>query len=131
MKKTLFTIGVILLSLSASAQYMITTTLNTPEEGESWETSHVTDNMGVAYTHSHITVGIVKNGEDYDMIGRYGMNNNIYICAQMSSESSDDLKIGIGYSLQLWKDLYIEPYYMKELDSEEEGSIKVGLSYKL
>jgi hypothetical protein len=49
----------------------------------------------------------------------------------MSSESSDDLKIGIGYSLQLWKDLYIEPYYMKELDSEEEGSIKVGLSYKL
>jgi hypothetical protein len=56
MKKTLFTIGVILLSLSASAQYMITTTVNTPEEGESWETSHITDNMGVAYTHNNITV---------------------------------------------------------------------------
>ena len=131
MKKYLLTIGIAMLSLVASAQYMVTTTVTTPAEGESWETSHITDNIGIGYMHKNMGAGVVKNGEEYDVFGRYGINKHLYVVGQMATDSTHNLSIGVGYSLRLWKGLYVEPYYIKDLDSDEEGSIRVGLSYKL
>lgn len=131
MRKYILTIGIAMLSLGASAQYMVTTTVNTPEEGDSWETSSITDNMGIGYMYNNIAVGVVKNGEEYDLFGRYGINNNLYVVGQIATDSTNNLSIGVGYSLHLWKGLYAEPYYIKDLDSDEKGSIKLGLSYKL
>ena len=47
----------------------------------------------------------------------------------------DKMEIGVGYSLNVWKELYVDPYYvvpMKE-DSEgnREGEFRLGISYKL
>ena len=131
MRKYILTVGIALLSLGASAQYMVTTTVNEPAEGDSWETANFTDNMGIGYMHNNIVAGIVKNGEDYDLFGRYGINDNLYVVGQLATEDDESLSVGIGYSLRVWKDLYVEPYYIKELESEEEGNIRVGLSYKL
>ena len=131
MRKYILTVGIALLSLSASAQWMVTTTVNQPEDGESWATTHFTDNMGIGYMYKSIVAGVVKNGEDYDIFGRYGINDNVYVAGQMATDSTHNLSIGIGYSLNVWKGLSIEPYYIKELDSDEEGSFKLGLSYKL
>ena len=77
MRKYILTVGIALLSLSASAQYMVTTTVNQPAEGESWATAHFTDNMGIGYMYKSIVAGVVKNGEDYDIFGRYGINDNL------------------------------------------------------
>mgnify|MGYP003150382738 CR=1 FL=1 len=131
MRKYILTVGIALLSFAASAQYMVTTTVNEPAEGDSWGTAHFTDNMGIGYMHNNIVAGIVKNGENYDLFGRYGINDNLYIAGQIETDDEKSLSIGVGYSLHLWKGLYVDPYYIKDLDSEEEGSIKVGLSYKL
>ena len=131
MRKYILTIGIAMLSLGASAQYMVTTTVNTPEEGESWETSSITDNMGIGYMNNNMVVGVVKNGEEYDLFGRYSINDNLYVAGQMATDSTYNLSVGVGYSLHLWKGLYVEPYYIKDLDSDEKGSIKLGLSYKL
>ena len=70
MRKYVLTVGIAMLSLGASAQYMVTTTVNTPEEGDSWEVSSITDNMGIGYMHNNIVAGVVKNGEEYDLFGR-------------------------------------------------------------
>ena len=131
MRKYILTIGIAMLSLGASAQYMVTTTVNTPEEGEGWETSNITDNMGIGYMNNNMVVGVVKNGEEYDLFGRYSINDNLYVAGQMATDSTYNLSVGVGYSLHLWKGLYVEPYYIKDLDSDEKGSIKLGLSYKL
>tara|TARA_R110000751_G_scaffold87320_5_gene173136 strand:- start:43 stop:438 length:396 start_codon:yes stop_codon:yes gene_type:complete len=131
MRKYILTVGIALLSLGASAQYMVTTTVNQPAEGESWSTAHFTDNMGIGYMYKSIVAGVVKNGEDYDIFGRYCINDNVYVAGQMATDSTHNLSIGIGYSVSLWKGLYVEPYYIKELDSDEEGSFKLGLTYKL
>ena len=47
---------------------------------------------------------------------------------------ADKLDLGIGYSMKLWKNLYIDPNYtmpMKENDDgKREGSFNLSLSYK-
>ena len=63
MRKYILTVGIALLSLGASAQYMVTTTVNPPTEGEGWATAHFTDNMGIGYMYKSIVAGVVKNGE--------------------------------------------------------------------
>tara|TARA_R110000765_G_scaffold383833_1_gene475272 strand:- start:25 stop:420 length:396 start_codon:yes stop_codon:yes gene_type:complete len=131
MRKYILTIGIAMLSFAASAQYMVTTTVSAPEEGESWEVSSITDNMGIGYIYKDVVVGVVKNGDDYDMMGRYNVNDNVYIVSQMATDSTHDLSIGVGYSLSLWKNLSVEPYYITDLNSEEAGVFKIGLSYKL
>ena len=47
---------------------------------------------------------------------------------------TDKLELGVGYSLNIWKNLYIEPNYtmpMKEdEDGNREGSLNLSFSYK-
>ena len=46
----------------------------------------------------------------------------------------DRMDVGIGYSWNVWKNLYVDPNYtmpLKENDEgEREGSFNLGLSYK-
>ena len=60
-----------LTTIFASAQFTVVSTLNTPAEGESFEVSSITDNLGVGYqVNDKLMVGAVKNGENYDLFGR-------------------------------------------------------------
>ena len=130
MKKTILAIMVGLFCLSASAQISVMSNVNYPADEESWGVNNFTNNMGVGYqVTDKVMVGIQKNGDNYDYIGRYNFTNNLYLSAQMPAEDgSEDVILGVGFSMKVWNNLYVEPNYTRQ---EEEGAFNVGLSYKL
>ena len=136
MKKIVLTTITACACLFASAQFSITSSVNIPEDGEEWNMSSITDNMGAGYQiNDKMMAGVIKNGENYDVFGRYYFEN-MYVSLQSSTEEmSENMKIGAGYSYNVWKNLYIEPSYsipMKEDENgEREGSFSIGLSYSL
>mgnify|MGYP003649159969 CR=1 FL=1 len=144
MKKLIMTMAVVAFTtLFASAQFMVVTTYNAPEDGAEWEMSSLTDNMGLGYSLNDTwTVGLIKAGEDstgeasYDLWGRYNWNANMYVSVQAPTEEMmDNLTVGIGYSHNVWKGLHVEPNYSMglkedEVSGEREGSFNLGLSYK-
>ena len=129
-------------TLFASAQFMVVTTYNAPEDGAEWEMTSLTDNMGIGYAvNDNWTVGLIKAGEDslgdasYDLWGRYNWNENVYVSVQAPTEEMmDNLTLGLGYSWNVWKGLNVEPNYSMGLkedeEGEREGSFNLGLSYK-
>ena len=143
MKKLILTMAVVAFTtLFASAQFMVVTTYNAPEDGAEWEMTSLTDNMGLGYAVNDTwTVGLIKAGEDslgdasYDLWGRYNWNANVYVSVQAPTEEMmDNLTVGIGYSYNVWKGLNVEPNYSMGLkedeEGEREGSFNLGLSYK-
>ena len=143
MKKLFLTMAVAFSTLIASAQFMVVTTYNAPEDGAEWEMTSLTDNLGIGYTFNSgkCAAGLMKAGEDslgdasYDLWGRYNWNQNMYVSVQAPTEEMmDNLTVGVGYSYNVWKGVCIEPNYsmgLKEDDNgEREGSFNLGLSYK-
>ena len=130
------TMALALATMFASAQFMVVTTIDQPAEGEKWEMSNITDNMGIGYVlNNKMTLGVVKNGDAMDLWGRYDVSF-AYLTMQAPTDSTmmDNMNIGVGYSLKVWNELYIEPSYtmpMKE-DSEgnREGKFKIGFAYR-
>ena len=123
----------------ASAQFVGLTTLN--EAADS--TWNVTDKIGVGYiVNEKLMVAATMDGEDaYELLGRYDVYNGLWATCiynyekDSEAEIKDKMEIGVGYSLNVWKELYVDPYYvvpMKE-DSEgnREGEFRLGISYKL
>ena len=143
MKKLILTMAVVAFTaLFASAQFMVVTSYNAPEDGAEWEMTSLTDNMGIGYAVNDAwTVGLIKAGEDslgdasYDLWGRYNWNANVYVSVQAPTEEMmDNLTLGLGYSWNVWKGLNVEPNYSMGLkedeEGEREGSFNLGLSYK-
>ena len=143
MKKLFLTMAVAFSTLIASAQFMVVTTYNAPEDGAEWEMTSLTDNLGVGYTlnNGKCVIGLMKAGEDslgdasYDLWGRYNLKSNLYVSVQAPTEEMmDNLTVGLGYSYDVWKGVCIEPNYSMGLkedeDGEREGSFNIGLSYK-
>ena len=129
MKKTILTTIVALFCLSASAQISVMSSINAPEEDETWGVENFTNNIAVGYQlNDDIMVGIQESGDDYDVIARYSLGSSLYVSAKMPTEDSvDNLVLGVGFSIKVIDNLYIEPTYTRE----DEGSYGVGLSYKL
>ena len=136
MKKIVLTTIIACACLFASAQFSIISSVNIPEDGEEWNMSSITDNMGAGYQiNDNIMAGVMKNGENYDLFGRYYFEN-IYVSLQAPTEEmSENMKLGAGYSYNVWNKLYIEPNYsmpMKEDENgEREGKFVLGIAYKL
>ena len=123
-------------TIVSSAQFMVVTTINQPEENAEWEMSNITDNLGIGYQFENgITIGAIKNGEDYDLWGRYQLKMGYLSVQAPTEEMTDNLKVGVGYSLKIWNELYIEPNYSmpvkEDAEGNREGEFKVGISYKL
>tara|TARA_R110000765_G_scaffold34058_4_gene77472 strand:- start:591 stop:1022 length:432 start_codon:yes stop_codon:yes gene_type:complete len=143
MRKLFLTVTLAFATIIASAQFMVLTSLNTPDEGEEWSVGSLTDNIGVGYLlNDKLIVGVTRNGEEnYDLLGRYKIKDAIYATciynyeSESEAELSDKLSLGIGYSLHLWKNLYAEPNYTMPLKEDEggnrEGTFTLGLAYKL
>ena len=136
MNKLFLTMTLALVTMFASAQIMVITTVEQPADDAEWEMSNFTDNLGIGYQlNEKVTVGIVKNGEDYDLWGRYQLQIGYLSVQAPSEEMADNLNIGVGYSLQVWNSLYVEPSYSMPLKEDGEGNregvIKVGVAYKL
>lgn len=136
MNKLFLTMTLALVTMFASAQIMVITTVEQPADDAEWEMSNFTDNLGIGYQlNEKTTIGIVKNGEDYDLWGRYQLKVGYLSVQAPSEEIADNLNIGVGYSLQVWNSLYVEPSYSMPLKEDGEGNregvIKVGIAYKL
>ena len=129
------TMALAFVTMFASAQFMVVTTIDQPEEGANWEMSNITDNIGIGYQlNDAITLGVVKNGEDYDVWGRYKINF-LYISVQAPTEdAANNLNVGVGYSLKVWNSLYLEPNYTMPLNEDSEGNregeLKIGVAYR-
>jgi len=130
MKKTILTTIIALFCLGASAQVRVMSNITQPAEDEAWGVDNFTNSIGVGYhLNSNIMVGVQQNGDNYDFIGRYNFNDNIYLSAQMPDEDGvENMTVGVGFSMRVWNNLYIEPSYTTK---DEEGSFNIGLSYKL
>jgi len=123
----------------ASAQFVGLTTLN---EGTD-STWNVTDKIGVGYVVSEkLTVAATIDGEDaYELLGRYDVYNGVWATCiynyekDSEAELKDKLELGLGYSFNVWKKLYVDPYYVmpvkEDAEGNREGEFRLGLSYKL
>ena len=143
MKNLFLTLALGFATMFASApNFIVVTTYNAPEDGAEWEVSSLTDNLGIGYVVNDTwTVGLVKAGEDslgdasYDLWGRYNWNKDVYVSVQAPTEEMmDNLTIGLGYSFNAWKGLYVEPNYSVGLKEDEngerEGTFNLGLAYR-
>jgi opacity protein-like surface antigen len=130
MKKTILTTVIALFCLSASAQYRVMSNVNEPTDGESWGVENFTDNLGVGYqVNNEVMIGLMQNGDGYDFVGRYNVSDNMYLSVQAPTENSvDNMTLGVGFSVNVWNNLYVEPNYTTK---DDEGSFNIGLSYKL
>ena len=161
MNKVFLTMLFAFVTTVASAQFVALTTLNkvegvTPTEpsttevydGEECPTTdtddswNVTDKIGIGYqVNEKLMVGITKDGdENYELLGRYSLMNGIWATCiynympDSEDEMMDMLDLGIGYSYNVWKGLWIDPNYTMPLKEDEEGnregSFNLGFSYK-
>ena len=130
MKKAILTIVTALFCVGASAQYRVMSSVTEPADGESWGVENFTNNIGVGYQlNDEVMIGFIQNGDDYDFVGRYNVAENLYLSAQMPTENStDNMTLGVGLSIKVWNELYVEPNYTTK---DDEGSFNIGLSYKL
>ena len=161
MKKIFLTTIFAFIAMITSAQFMAITTLNKVEgmdpvpantgevyEGEVCPTTdtddswNITDKIGIGYqVNEKLMVGATKDGDDaYELLGRYDIYQGLWATCiynyekDSEAEMTDKLDVGIGYSYNVWKGIYIDPNYTMPLkeDSEgnREGSFNLSFSYK-
>ena len=142
MTKLFLTMTLAFSTMIASAQYSVLTTITSVEDEAGESTYNVTDKIGVGYqVNEKLMVGLTMDGEDkYDLLARYDLHHGIWATcvynyeADAEDELMDRMDIGLGYSLKLWKDLYIDPNYTMPAKADEngdrEGSLNLSVSYK-
>ena len=125
-------------TMFASAQFVALTTFN---EGTD-STWNATDMIGIGYqVNEKLMVAATMDGEDkYELLGRYNMHYGLWATCiynyekDSEAELKDKLDVGVGYSYNIWKSLYIDPSYVMSLkkneDDEREGEFRLGISYK-
>ena len=142
MKKVFLTMTLALVTMIASAQYSVLTTVTSVEDEAGESTYNITDKLGVGYQmNEKLMVGVTMDGEDnYELLGRYSLMNGIWgACtysydADSEAELMDKVNVGVGYSFNVWNNLYIDPNYTMPLKEDEagerEGSLNLSVSYK-
>ena len=142
MNKLFLTMTLAFSTMIASAQYSVLTTITSVEDEAGETTYNATDKIGVGYDVSEkLMVGITMNGEDkYELLGRYALMNGVWgTCvynyeADSDTELMDNIKLGLGYSFNIWDKLYIEPNYTMPAKENEagdrEGTLNLSVSYK-
>ena len=138
MNKLFLTIALAFTTMIASAQFTALTTL-TEDADSAWT---VTEKLGVGYqVGEKLMVGITMDGEDkYELLARYDLHHGLWATcvynhdADSEAELMDKMELGLGYSLKVWKNLYVDPNYTLSLKEdaagEREGTLNLGLSYK-
>ena len=141
MKKLLLTAVVAFCTLFASAQIMVVTTYDGDLEGS----EQLTANAGIGYQATDvITAGVQKDGDNFSVFVRYAVKDDMYATFNMPTEDgSDRASLGLGYSMNIWNNLYIEPSYTMPIKEqavmvdgvatdkmERKGSFNFGIAYR-
>ena len=142
MNKLFLTMTLAFCTMIASAQYSALTTITSVEDEAGETTYSITDKLGVGYqVNEKLMVGITLDGDDnYELLGRYSLMNGVWgMCAysyeaDSEAELMDKVSLGIGYSFNIWNNLYIDPNYTMPAKADEageiEGSLNLSVSYK-
>ena len=142
MNKLFLTMTLAFCTMIASAQQSVLTTVTSVEDEAGESTYNITDKLGVGYQmNEKLMIGITMDGEDkYELLGRYSLMNGIWGTCTYSYESDseaelmDKVNVGVGYSFNVWNNLYIDPNYTMPLAEDEagerEGSLNLSVSYK-
>ena len=139
MKKLILTTALAMTTLFVSAQsFMVVTNITKTADGEEAGIENITNRIGVGYqVNDNVIIGLQSAARDdgYDMFLRYLWQENIYVLLSMpTEEASDNMKIGIGFSLNISGDLYVEPNYNIPLSDDasgnRDGDFDLGLSYR-
>ena len=118
MKKIFFTVALIISVFCANAQFTLIADLEQPAE-----------KLGVGYQMDQMMVGVQQNGDNYDVFGRYNMNDNFYISAQAPSDFiTDSLRMGVGISIKFWINIFIEPNYNMNIGTSGSGKFTIGVA---
>jgi hypothetical protein len=143
MKNILVVLLLSLITSVASAQFMVTSMISSPADGEEMSLDNLTDNIGVLYSMEKISAGIMMNGDNYNLVARYAFGDHLYAYGLMTEE--EEVSLGVGYALNIWNNLYIEPSYMYNMSDdaemcddegmgkmieEDKGELKLSLTYK-
>ena len=143
MNKLFLTMALAFCTMIASAQYSVLTTVTSVEDEVGESTYNVTDKLGVGYQmNEKLLVGITRDGEDnYELLGRYALINGVWgtcvysYAKDSETELMDNVALGLGYSFRIWNNLYVDPSYTmpykKDEADEREGTLNLGVSYKL
>jgi len=150
MNKLFLTMALAFLTMMASAQFSVITTIQkiegieavepsttevyegdvcpTTETEDSW---NMTDKIGVGYqVNEKLMVGVTMDGEDkYELLGRYALMNGVWgTCvynhttnSDTETELMDNMELGLGYSFNVWNKLYIDPNYTMSMKEDENG----------
>ena len=141
MNKLFLTMALAFCTMVASAQYSVLTTVTSVED-ENETTYSITDKLGVGYqVNEKLLVGLTRDGEDnYELLGRYALINGVWgTCVynytkDSEAELMDNMELGLGYSFNVWNNLYVDPNYTMPLAEDEagerEGSLNLSVSYK-
>ena len=142
MNKLFLTMTLAFCTMIASAQYSVLTTVTSVEDEAGESTYNITDKLGVGYQmNEKLMIGITMDGEDkYELLGRYSLMNGIWgMCtysyeADSEAELMDKVNLGVGYSFNVWNNLYIDPNYAMPAKADEngerEGTLNLSVSYK-
>ena len=139
MKKLILTAVLAIVTLFVSAQsFMVVTNVTKTADGEEIGIENITNRIGVGYqVNDNVIIGLQSAARDdgYDMFLRYLWQENIYVLLSMpTEEATDNMKIGIGFSLNISGNLYVEPNYNMPLSDDasgnRDGDFDLGLSYK-
>tara|TARA_B100000242_G_scaffold293821_1_gene273220 strand:- start:1857 stop:2255 length:399 start_codon:yes stop_codon:yes gene_type:complete len=131
MKKILLSTFFAFATMFASAQILVVGTFDNDQE----ETvDKFTKQLGIGYMiNDKFVVGGISNGDDFDIMGRYMVSDDLFVSLQMPTENStDNMTLGVGYGFNVWSMLYIEPNYSMSLgdNSDEDGEFKIGFSLR-
>ena len=139
MKKLILTAVLAIVTLFVSAQsFMVVTNVTKTADGEEIGIENITNRIGVGYqVNDNVIIGLQSAARDdgYDMFLRYLWQENIYVLLSMpTEEATDNMKIGIGFSVNISGNLYVEPNYNMPLSDDasgnRDGDFDLGLSYK-
>ena len=136
MKKVFFTIVLACATLIGSAQFTVVSSMTSPSEGQSWEISNFTNNIGMGYSLNDKTmIGAVRDGDNYNVFARYNTGFGFLCLESPTNEMSDNMDIGYGMYIKVYDNLSVNPMYMIPLKEDEngnrEGGFSLGLSYSL
>ena len=131
MKKILLSTFFAFATMIASAQILVVGTFDNDQE----ETvDKFTKQLGIGYMiNDKFVVGGISNGDDFDIMGRYMVSDELFVSLQMPTENStDNMTLGVGYGFNVWNMLYIEPNYSMSLgdNSDEDGEFNIGFSLR-
>ena len=136
MKKVFFTIILAFVTIISSAQFTIVSTVSSPAEGDSWEVSNFTNNIGVAYSlNDKMMFGTTKNGDNYDVFARYNTGFGFLCVESPATDISENMTIGYGMYINVYQNLSVNPMYTIPMNADEngnrEGGFSLGVSYNL